>query len=90
MGVGIINGIVLGVVFGCFAGFYDENVALGVVVGVALMLNMVLAVVLGGAIPLFLRKMHIDPALAAAPMLTTVVDMCGFFLILFLAHSFVH
>jgi len=90
LGVGLINGIVLGIVFGCFAGFYDQNIMLGVVVGVALMLNMVLAVALGGAIPLLLRRMHVDPALAAAPMLTTVVDMCGFFLILFLAHSFVH
>ena len=53
-----------------------------IVVGLALALNTVLAVALGGAIPLVLKRLNIDPAVAAAPMLTTVVDMCGFFLIL--------
>lgn len=87
LGVGLVNGIVLGTVLGCFAGFYETDLMLGLVVGIALALNMVLAVVLGGAIPLLLRRLGVDPALAAAPMLTTVVDMCGFFLILYLASS---
>ena len=47
-----------------------------------------IAVALGGAIPLLLRRLNVDPAAAAAPMLTTVVDVCGFFLILSLATTF--
>ena len=58
---------------------------MGLAVGLALALNTVFAVALGGAIPLILKRFGIDPAVAAAPMLTTVVDMCGFFLILSLA-----
>jgi len=47
------------------------------------------AVALGGAIPLVLKRLNIDPAVAAAPMLTTVVDMCGFFLILSLTAALI-
>ena len=55
---------------------------LGVVVGFALTLNTVVAVSIGGTIPLLLRRFGFDPALASSPILTTVTDMCGFFLVL--------
>jgi magnesium transporter len=42
----------------------------------------VVAVSVGGAIPLLLRRFQMDPALASGPILTTVTDMCGFFLAL--------
>jgi magnesium transporter len=86
--VGIINGLSLGVLLGIFTALCTRDPALSVVVGLALALNTVLAVALGGAIPLLLRRINIDPAAAAAPMLTTVVDVCGFFLILSLATAF--
>ena len=54
-------------------------------VGVALALNTVLAVSLGGTVPLFLRRMGVDPAVASGPILTTVTDMFGFFLVLSIA-----
>ena len=83
--VGFINGIVLGLLLGGFVLLWKRDLGLGLAVGLALALNTLLAVALGGAIPLILKRLHIDPALAAAPVLTTVVDMCGFFLILSLA-----
>jgi len=83
--VGAINGAVLGILLGVFVYFWKDDPRLGLAVGLALALNTVLAVALGGAIPLILKRFNIDPAVAAAPMLTTVVDMCGFFLILSLA-----
>lgn len=50
----------------------------GVVVGAALALNTVVAVSIGGVVPLLLRRLEFDPALASGPVLTTATDMCGF------------
>jgi magnesium transporter len=43
------------------------------------------AVLIGGLVPLGLKALRLDPALASGPILTTVTDMCGFFLVLSLA-----
>lgn len=80
--VGLINGVVLGILIGVAAYLYKGNVYLGLVVGGALAINTVVAVSIGGTIPLFLKKMNTDPALASGPILTTVTDMLGFFLAL--------
>ena len=80
--VGIINGIVLGCLLGGAAFLWKGNPYLGVVVGGALAINTLVAVCLGGAIPLFLRRLNVDPALASGPLLTTITDMCGFFFVL--------
>ena len=55
---------------------------LGVVVAAALAVNTLVAVCFGGSIPLILRGLRQDPALASGPILTTVTDMSGFFLVL--------
>ncbi|MGW8121436.1 magnesium transporter [Roseivirga echinicomitans] len=80
--VGLINGAVLGALIGFAAFLWKGNVYLGLVVGGALAINTVVAVAIGGTIPLFLKKMKVDPALASGPILTTVTDMLGFFLVL--------
>lgn len=80
--VGLINGLVLGTLIGLAAWLWQGDMYLGLVVGGALMLNTIVAVSLGGTIPLFLKKMKVDPALASGPLLTTVTDMFGFFLAL--------
>jgi len=80
--VGLINGLVLGILIGLAAYLYVGNPYLGLVVGGALAINTVVAVTIGGTIPLFLKKMKVDPALASGPILTTVTDMLGFFLAL--------
>lgn len=80
--VGLINGVVLGILIGLAAFVYKGNAYLGLVVGGALAINTVVAVSIGGTIPLFLKKMNTDPALASGPILTTVTDMLGFFLAL--------
>jgi magnesium transporter len=80
--VGIINGLVLGVLLGLLAWLWKHNAWLGLVVGSALALNTIVAVLLGGLIPLMLKSLKLDPALASGPILTTVTDMCGFFLVL--------
>ncbi len=80
--VGLINGLVLGLLIGAAAWIWQGDIYLGIVVGGALMINTIVAVSLGGTIPLFLKRMNVDPALASGPILTTVTDMFGFFLAL--------
>ncbi|MEO1050066.1 MAG: magnesium transporter [Bacteroidota bacterium] len=80
--VGLINGLVLGVLIGAAAWLWQGNAYLGMVVGGALAINTLVAVSLGGTIPLVLKRMKVDPALASGPILTTVTDMFGFFLAL--------
>jgi len=79
IGVGFANGIVLGTLLGTVAFLWQGNPFLGLVVGGALATNTLVAVSLGGIIPLVLKKIGTDPALASGPILTTVTDMCGFF-----------
>ncbi|NNK33873.1 MAG: magnesium transporter, partial [Xanthomonadales bacterium] len=83
--VGLINGSVLGLLLGLAAWAWKGNPLLGMVVGAALALNTVLAVSIGGTVPLLLKRFGVDPAVASGPLLTTITDMCGFFLVLSLA-----
>ena len=80
--IGVINGIVLGILLGCAAVLWQGNPYLGLVVGVSLAANTLVAVSFGGLVPLILRGVRTDPALASGPLLTTVTDMCGFFFVL--------
>ncbi len=85
--VGVLNGLVLGLLLGGVAVLWKGNLFLGLVVGTALMINTLVAVLLGGLIPLALKSLRQDPALASGPILTTVTDMCGFFLVLSFASA---
>ncbi len=80
--VGLINGAALGLLLGLVAWAWRGNAYLGLVVGSALTLNTLIAVSLGGIVPLVLKRNGVDPAVASGPILTTVTDMCGFFLVL--------
>jgi magnesium transporter len=80
--IGAVNGIVLGVLLGGAALLWKGNPYLGLVVGVALAANTLVAVSFGGLVPLILRGIRTDPALASGPLLTTITDMCGFFFVL--------
>jgi len=83
--VGLLNGIALGILIGLAAYFWKGNLWLGLVVGGALSINTVVAVSLGGTLPLVLKRLGFDPALASGPVLTTITDMFGFFMALSLA-----
>jgi magnesium transporter len=87
LAVGLLNGSALGLLIGAVAWLYAGNPFLGLVVGAALAFNTVVAVLIGGAVPLVLKRLGQDPAVAAGPLLTTVTDMCGFFLVLSLASA---
>ena len=83
--VGLANGLALGGLLGGVAWFFSGNHWLGFVVGIALAGNTLLAVLIGGSLPLLLKRRGVDPALAAGPILTTITDMFGFFLVLGIA-----
>lgn len=83
--VGAINGIALGILIGIVAWIWKDNAWLGIVIGLALALNTVIAVSIGGVVPLVLKRLGQDPAAASGPLLTTITDMAGFFLVLSLA-----
>ena len=86
--VGLINGAVLGVLIGTVAWAWKGNPYLGLVIGLALAINTVISVSIGGVVPLLLKRFGQDPAAASGPLLTTVTDMAGFFLVLSLAAAF--
>ncbi len=88
MAVGILNGLVLGLLIGLIAWLWQGNAALGLVVGGALWINTLVAVSIGGLVPLVLHRFHQDPAIASSPILTTLTDMCGFFIVLMTANQF--
>lgn len=83
--VGVINGIALGILIGIVCFVWKGNPYLGVVIGLALAINTVIAVSIGGIVPLLLKHLNQDPAAASGPLLTTITDMAGFFLVLSLA-----
>ncbi|MEM1046964.1 MAG: magnesium transporter [Pseudomonadota bacterium] len=86
--VGLINGAVLGVLIAVVAWVWKGNPYLGLVIGLALALNTLISVSIGGVVPLLLKRVGQDPAAASGPLLTTVTDIMGFFLVLSLATVF--
>ncbi len=83
--VGVINGIALGILIGIVCWIWKGNPWLGLVIGLALSINTIIAVSIGGVVPLLLKRVGQDPAAASGPLLTTITDMAGFFLVLSLA-----
>ena len=78
LAVGAINSVCWAVVVGLVALAWFGNPGLGIIVGLALVVNVMVAAFSGAAIPLILRRLQIDPALAGGVILTTVTDVIGF------------
>ncbi|MBY5992447.1 magnesium transporter [Ferrimonas balearica] len=84
--IGLMVGLVIGGVLSLLALLRGSaEPALPLVVGGAYALSSMVAVLLGGALPLWLRRWGMDPAMLASPVLTTLTDATAFFLVLFLA-----
>jgi magnesium transporter len=86
--VGLFNGLTWAVVLAVVAGFWFDSPALALVLGAAIVINLFVAALSGATIPLMLRKLGADPALAGSVLLTTVTDVIGFFAFLGLAALF--
>jgi magnesium transporter len=83
--VGLINGVGFALMIGVLAGLYYSNQWLGLVIGVAMIGNMVVAALAGVLIPIGLERLKLDPALASGTFVTTITDVFGFFAFLGLA-----
>ncbi|HIM24507.1 MAG TPA: magnesium transporter [Rhodospirillales bacterium] len=83
--VGVFNGVLFAVLIGIVVWLWFGSVGLGVVIGLAMIVNMFVAGLAGTTIPLALDRMGIDPAVASSVFLTTLTDVVGFFVFLGLA-----
>ena len=87
--LGLIHGVLLGLVIGVIGILWKGTPMLGVVLGVAMLGNMIVAGFAGASVPLVLRKLSLDPALGAAVVVTTITDVIGFLLFLGIAASLI-
>jgi magnesium transporter len=83
--VGLINGATNGLIVFLFALFYDADPLLGLVIFLAMTGNLIIAGIAGSSIPLLLKRVGIDPAIASSIIITTFTDVFGFLLLLGLA-----
>lgn len=83
--VGLINGAATGLIVFVFALVFDSNPLLGLVIFLAMTGNLVIAGITGAGIPLMLKRVGIDPAIASSIIITTFTDVFGFMLLLGLA-----
>lgn len=84
-GIGMLNGLIWALVVAALAILWFESWQIGGIIAAAILLNMLCAALAGVAIPVVLRELDIDPALAGGVILTTVTDVVGFFAFLGLA-----
>ena len=80
--VGTINGIIFAVIIGSVASYWFQMPLLGIIIGAAMIINLMVACLSGILIPLILDKTGIDPAIASTVVLTTITDIFGFFVFL--------
>jgi len=78
LGVGGLNGLLWALVIGLCATFWFASTTIGLVIALAIIINIAVAALAGVGIPLLLEKLDIDPALSGSVILTTVTDVVGF------------
>lgn len=83
--IGVLNGLLWAVVVAAVAGTWFNSTEIGLLIGSAMIINMICAALAGVTIPLTLERLGIDPALAGGVLLTTITDVVGFVAFLGLA-----
>ncbi|MCG9874424.1 MAG: magnesium transporter [Leptospiraceae bacterium] len=86
--IGILNGLFLGILTSTMVYIFKGNLVLSFVIGSAMFVNLFIAGTIGSCIPLLLKILRIDPAIASSIFVTTFTDICGFFFFLGLAQYF--
>jgi len=86
--VNAINGLILGVVVALFSFVFYQNTALSLVIGIAMLLNLVMAAFIGLSVPLALKYLNYDPAMGSSIITTAAADSMGFLIFLGLASVF--
>ncbi|WP_321390779.1 magnesium transporter [Emcibacter sp.] len=88
LSIGFLNGCALATIIGVLTALWFQNPALGGVIALAMVVNMIVAGLAGIMVPLTLEKMNIDPALASTVLVTAITDVIGFLAFLGLAALF--
>jgi len=86
--VGLFNGLLFAIITGAVAWYWFDQPEIGLVIGAAMVVNLIVAGLSGTLIPIGLERLGIDPAIASSVFLTTVTDVIGFFAFLGLAAAF--
>lgn len=86
--VGLLNGLMWACVVSVIVIFWFDDISLGLIIGVAMIVNLIVAALAGAVIPLALKRYGVDPAIAGGVLLTTVTDVVGFMTFLGLAAMF--
>lgn len=81
----LMNGFIFAIIMGVIAGIWFDQEMLGLVIALSMVINLVVAGVIGSMVPLLLKKMDVDPAIGSTVILTTATDIVGFFSFLGLA-----
>ena len=89
LSLGTIYGIALGLVVGIMAYLWKGNFTLGLVLGIAMLGNMLAAGMFGAGVPLLSRQIRMDSTVSSAVFVTTFTDIIGFVLFLGLAAAFI-
>ncbi len=76
--IGILNGIIFAVITAIIVHLWFKEISLSLLIGVSMILNMIVAGLFGILVPVSLKKMNIDPALASSVFVTTITDVIGF------------
>lgn len=87
--LGLVHGVWLGLLVAAIAVVWQGSPGLGVVLGIAMLGNMLIAGAVGAGVPLLLRRIGIDPAVASAVIVTTATDVFGFLLFLGVATALI-
>jgi magnesium transporter len=86
--VGTVNGAMFAIIIGILAMLWFSSPILGIIIAMAMIINLIVAGLCGAGIPMLLHKMGSDPAVSSTVFLTTVTDVVGFFSFLGLATLF--
>ena len=86
--VGVINGLLWATVVASIASWWFSDFTIGFIIAIAMVINLVVAAIFGTSLPVILKAMNIDPALAGGVILTTITDVVGFCAFLGLATLF--
>ena len=83
--ISLMNGVLFAIIIGIVAALWFDKGMLGVVIALSMVINLFIAGFFGSTIPLFLKRMDVDPAIGSTVILTTITDVVGFFSFLALA-----
>ena len=86
--VGALNGLLWATVVASIASWWFSDLTIGFIIAIAMIINLIVAAIFGTSLPVILKAMNIDPALAGGVILTTITDVVGFCAFLGLATLF--